>query len=138
MNSWKTAGFVLSAGLLGSSVSTGAVFLYWKTEVPIPLGPVTLPITIRTMTKEHQVIDIPTKQYAYLGSYVFNTETIDSRGATVWATKWRRYDPNIRYKFVAPIGLEPGEFSVTLNIDYALNPVSRAKGTVKFLDLIVN
>lgn len=138
MNKWRTAGFMLSAGILGSSVSTGLVFLYWNMEAPLPLHPVALPMSFHSLALKPQVVDIPTKEYAYLGRFAFNTETINSKGKTVWETQWVHYDPNVRYKFIAPSGLEPGKFSVMLNIDYVLNPVTRHADSVKFLDFTID
>jgi len=137
MNKWRTAGLMVTACMFGSSVSSGAIYLYWKNETPPPLRPLNYPMIVRTLTHESRVVNIPTKQYEYLGSYVFNTETLDAEGLTVWATPWVQYNPHMTYKFVAPVGLETGEFSVMMNIDYALNPVARANGSVKFLNLII-
>lgn len=137
MDKLRVAGLMLSAGVFGASMSTGSIYLYWKTETPLPLRQMALPTSVRTTSQVPLVLDIPTEKYGYLGRYVFNTETVDEKGEIVWSTKWVHYDPNIRYKFVAPIGLEPGSFSVLMNIDYALNPVARASGTVKFLNLSI-
>ena len=138
MSKWRTAGLMLSAGIFGSTVSTGAIFLYWKMEAPLPLRPVAPPMTLHSLAGKPHVVDIPTKQYAYLGSFAFNTETVNSEGDTVWETQWVHYDPDVKYKFVAPIGLRPGEFSVLLNIDYKLNPLTRTEESVKFLELTID
>ena len=137
MNRWKIAGVIAGAGLLGGALSFGSIILYWKMQTPQPLPPTEVTNVSLPVGKSY-VTEVPTKQYEYLGSYVFNTQTTDSKGTKIWSTQWMRYNPDLRYKFVTPDGLEPGEFSVTMNIDYELNPMIRAEGSVKFLNLTVH
>lgn len=136
-SNWKVLALIVGAGAAIGGLGTAGVIAYWKIEEPDALRPVKTPQFADISEHKSLVVDIPAKEYEYLGPFVFSTKTLDTKGSTVWSTRWVKYSPGVRYKFVSPDNLEPGMFSVVLSIDYRLNPITRAEDEVKFLDLIV-
>jgi hypothetical protein len=135
---WKVTALIVGAGTAAGILATAGIYAYWKIEEPDSLRPPKTPQFASIPEHSSLVIDVPVKEYAYLGSFVFSTKTLDAQGDTVWSTQWVKYNPEVSYKFVAPAGLPPGMFSVVMAIDYPLNPITRVEDEVKFLDLIVN